>query len=125
MAFPRLVRPHIGGIARPDQRIRIGWPPKCTNTPERLSAARPPARRTCMSSPAAQAPLLFFDSGLGGLTVLGPTRALLPTAPIVSSRLCRPALRSEEHTSELKSLMRNSYDLFCLQKKNNISHTQK
>src|SRR3546814_13934461 len=36
-----------------------------------------------MSSPAAQAPLLFFDSGLGGLTVLGPTRALLPTAPIV------------------------------------------
>src|SRR3546814_19444750 len=83
MAFPRLVRPHIGGIARPDQRIRIGWPPKWTNTPERLSAARPPARRTCMSSPAAQAPLLFFDSGLGGLTVLGPTRALLPTAPIV------------------------------------------
>jgi glutamate racemase len=36
-----------------------------------------------MSSPAAHAPILFFDSGLGGLTVLGPTRALLPTAPIV------------------------------------------
>lgn len=33
--------------------------------------------------PAAHAPILFFDSGLGGLTVLGPTRALLPTAPIV------------------------------------------
>ena len=33
--------------------------------------------------PAADAPILFFDSGLGGLTVLGPTRALLPTAPIV------------------------------------------
>ena len=30
--------------------------------------------------PAADAPILFFDSGLGGLTVLGPTRALLPTA---------------------------------------------
>jgi len=29
------------------------------------------------------APLLFFDSGIGGLSVLGPTRALLPTAPIV------------------------------------------
>lgn len=36
-----------------------------------------------MPSPAADAPILFFDSGLGGLTVLGPTRALLPTAPIV------------------------------------------
>lgn len=33
--------------------------------------------------PTADAPILFFDSGLGGLTVLGPTRALLPTAPIV------------------------------------------
>jgi glutamate racemase len=29
------------------------------------------------------APLLFFDSGVGGLSVLQPTRALLPTAPIV------------------------------------------
>jgi len=29
------------------------------------------------------APLLFFDSGIGGLSVLGPTRALLLNAPIV------------------------------------------
>tara|TARA_B100000678_G_scaffold146050_2_gene122038 strand:- start:359 stop:1156 length:798 start_codon:yes stop_codon:yes gene_type:complete len=28
-------------------------------------------------------PILFFDSGVGGLSVLGPTRALLPDAPIV------------------------------------------
>ena len=29
------------------------------------------------------APLLIFDSGVGGLSVLAPTRALLPNAPIV------------------------------------------
>jgi len=29
------------------------------------------------------APILFFDSGVGALSVLGPTRALLPNAPIV------------------------------------------
>src|SRR3546814_8227222 len=29
----------------------------------------------------------------------------------------RPALRSEEHTSELQSLMRISYAVFCLKKK--------
>jgi glutamate racemase len=29
------------------------------------------------------APLLFFDSGVGGLSVLGPTRQLLPNAPII------------------------------------------
>jgi glutamate racemase len=31
----------------------------------------------------ADAPLLFFDSGVGGLSVLGPTLELLPNAPIV------------------------------------------
>jgi len=29
------------------------------------------------------APILFFDSGVGGLSVLGPTLSLLPNAPIV------------------------------------------
>lgn len=29
------------------------------------------------------APLLFFDSGVGGLSILGPTRALLPRSPVV------------------------------------------
>ncbi|RYE01493.1 MAG: glutamate racemase, partial [Sphingomonadales bacterium] len=28
-------------------------------------------------------PILFFDSGMGGLSVLAPTAALLPHAPIV------------------------------------------
>ncbi|MFB0875213.1 MULTISPECIES: glutamate racemase [unclassified Sphingobium] len=32
---------------------------------------------------APDAPLLFFDSGVGGLSILGPARAALPTAPIV------------------------------------------
>src|SRR3546814_1165753 len=32
------------------------------------------------------------------------------------------AVRSEEHTSELQSLMRISYAVFCLKKKNIISH---
>lgn len=31
----------------------------------------------------ATRPLLFFDSGVGGLSVLAPTRALLPNAPII------------------------------------------
>src|SRR3546814_1385965 len=33
------------------------------------------------------------------------------------------APRSEEHTSELQSLMRSPYAVFCLKKKNNISIT--
>src|SRR3546814_5039505 len=48
--------------------------------------------------------------------------------PIVFEDLIRIA-RSEEHTSELQSLMRSSYAVFCLKKKkhnihNNPHHTQ-
>src|SRR3546814_5286881 len=40
-------------------------------------------------------------------------------------RLFRTARRSEEHTSELQSLMRISYAVFCLKKKKtNKLHTQ-
>src|SRR3546814_4071125 len=39
-----------------------------------------------------------------------------PFAP-VSGRLLRQHKRSEEHTSELQSLMRISYAVFCLKKK--------
>src|SRR3546814_8952543 len=43
----------------------------------------------------------------------------LPFAPksIIFSR-CSTSTRSEEHTSELQSLMRISYAVFCLKKKN-------
>src|SRR3546814_3502744 len=41
-------------------------------------------------------------------------RADMPKSP--NGKLDRD--RSEEHTSELQSLMRNSYDVFCLKKKN-------
>src|SRR3546814_7215284 len=35
------------------------------------------------------------------------------------------SVRSEEHTSELQSLMRNSYAVFCLKKKKNTSQKVK
>src|SRR3546814_10107941 len=40
-----------------------------------------------------------------------------------SRAISRPRFRSEEHTSELESLMRISYDVFCLKKKKK-SHYQ-
>src|SRR3546814_6454648 len=43
----------------------------------------------------------------------------LPTASAEKKRVrTRARTRSEEHTSELQSLMRISYAVFCLQKKN-------
>src|SRR3546814_9474181 len=39
-------------------------------------------------------------------------------AVVVTSIGCKATRRSEEHTSELQSLMRISYAVFCLKKKN-------
>src|SRR3546814_3253580 len=42
----------------------------------------------------------------------------------LNDTLARETLRSEEHTSELQSLMRISYDVFCLKKTTTKTHTQ-
>src|SRR3546814_3431200 len=41
---------------------------------------------------------------------------------IARPAIARPARRSEEHTSELQSLMRISYAVVCLKKKTNKRH---
>src|SRR3546814_5589586 len=48
-----------------------------------------------------------------------------PSTPGYGYRATRPARRSEEHTSELQSLMRTSYAVFSLKKKKQLSSTQK
>src|SRR3546814_8019705 len=53
--------------------------------------------------------------------VVAMIRALF--APVLDGAL-ESAPRSEEHTSELQSLMRISYDVFCLKKKNIQSTTK-
>src|SRR3546814_3890038 len=52
-----------------------------------------------------------FDRHARGDSLLGHHRQLL------LQRLLAPDRRSEEHTSELQSLMRISYAVFCLKKK--------
>src|SRR3546814_6368001 len=44
-----------------------------------------------------------------------PRRVVMRQRVVVGTKAC--ALRSEEHTSELQSLMRISYAVFCLKKK--------
>src|SRR3546814_6819694 len=62
----------------------------------------------------------LFASGLALGTDAGLFLLLLGggLAPVVASALGY-AMRSEEHTSELQSLMRISYAVFCLKKKKN------
>src|SRR3546814_7370523 len=53
----------------------------------------------------------------------GESRSLSPLgATAMRSRAGSMSNRSEEHTSELQSLMRNSYAVFCLKNKTNHNH---
>src|SRR3546814_10616733 len=52
---------------------------------------------------------------------VGAERPDVERRPVRSRRLIMIGTRSEEHTSELQSLMRNSYAVFCLKKKNNTN----
>src|SRR3546814_8314328 len=51
----------------------------------------------------------------------GERVAIDSDAIIVHARRRSGQLRSEEHTSELQSLMRNSYAVFCLKKKTTLT----
>src|SRR3546814_7155485 len=57
-----------------------------------------------------------------------PVEALAPVAELLQQRaergelLIGAGIRSEEHTSELQSLMRISYAVFCLKKKKKTTH---
>src|SRR3546814_7640519 len=66
---------------------------------------------------------LLVGTGLTWERVNGQTIAIKrASAPAAEPRAKAPS-RSEEHTSELQSLMRISYAVFCLKKKNTNRYT--
>src|SRR3546814_7641343 len=82
------------------------------------SHARPQARPTAAPQPRPAQPAPPGERGPVGLREGG--RGLRQ-----GLRLLRHPERSEEHTSELQSLMRISYAVFCLKKKKiQTHHTQ-
>src|SRR3546814_9229834 len=75
-----------------------------SNTSRAIGMSRP-----CWSASAITVGALFT-----------PSATMFIPAMISSIGRPLPSSRSEEHTSELQSLMRISYAVFCLKKKNNI-----
>src|SRR3546814_2426723 len=70
---------------------------------------------------------VLFMVIIGGLgSILGSFlgAAFIVLLPILLSNVPSLLGRSEEHTSELQSLMRISYAVFCLKKKNNTQRTK-
>src|SRR3546814_4587823 len=76
-------------------------------------------------TPAVPAPRDRMAPALLILLAIGWTGFALFVATDGFARAPALADRSEEHTSELQSLMRNSYAVFCLKKKKNSTVTYK
>src|SRR3546814_5441716 len=69
-------------------------------------------------SPAAKPPVSALGSPAAQASEIARLRRELDRARMERDIL-KKAVRSEEHTSELQSLMRSSYAVSCLKKKNN------
>src|SRR3546814_4350995 len=61
---------------------------------------------------------------IGGLLLMLGLLTRLTMIPMIFNMIVALVVRSEEHTSELQSLMRISYAVFCLKKKNKVIHQQ-
>src|SRR3546814_3448361 len=90
--------------------------------------AKVAARETVLSGRAGSYPALWkgrHDDPRRALRplFLRPAECRVDHRP--ATHLPRARDRSEEHTSELQSLMRISYAVFCLKKKTNKRHTER
>src|SRR3546814_8926952 len=79
-----------------------------------------------LSEPRPRQPFFSFFlymASIRSVTAKPPKMLMLASTTAISPShldVTDPAARSEEHTSELQSLMRRSYAVFCLKKKKDI-----
>src|SRR3546814_2031213 len=94
----------------------LGSLPGTGSLQDRINAARSQLAQVDSDLAAAQSSLSAVNAQMAGTpsTVAGPGGTTLGPA---HARVAAIMGRSEEHTSELQSLMRISYAVFCLKKK--------
>src|SRR3546814_7179155 len=73
-----------------------------------------------LEEPSGDTVLLLVSHQPSRLLATIKSRCVQQACPLLSETM---SLRSEEHTSELQSLMRNSYAVFCLKKQTHITTT--
>src|SRR3546814_6636504 len=101
----------------------LGWPANsgfllpAINAPTLRKTPRTTSAATASQSPSSQRPISFMRA------------SLFPDGCFAAPHRGYPAnlaqklrMRSEEHTSDLQSLMRTSYAVFCLKKKKKNNH---
>src|SRR3546814_8599069 len=83
-----------------------------------VAKAMPPlAAMMLVAYPAWDALANYLDASRSGGLMRNKSQMLNFVVSVATAMAVAATLRSEEHTSELQSLMRTSYDVFCLKKK--------
>src|SRR3546814_609679 len=103
----------------PKKSSAVTAPPVTRNRPskEPLDGKRSPLRQrlTDTRETLSRSAKVFSDRPCEAIYSLSVIGTMYPVGTDCASGKCTP--RSEEHTSELQSLMRISYAVFCLKKK--------
>src|SRR3546814_18478516 len=104
--------------------LMIRRPPRSTRTDTLFpytTRFRSPHLMAVLKKSGISSAVIMFIIANAGLFSFMLTRAGVPD--MIGTFLAEHLTsRSEEHTSELQSLMRISYAVFCLKKKNNTTH---
>src|SRR3546814_3328255 len=104
-----------------DPRVHGGaWCPASAMDPGTRSQARLAGMTTEVSQRIVPPQNVDFGSSSLIGTTSSPALICCPRASILA--LVSAEIRSEEHTSELQSLLRISYAVFCLKKKHTMNH---
>src|SRR3546814_2922776 len=111
----------MGGISLLERTIRLAA--RCPRLDRTLVSTDSPdmhalAERFGVASPALRPAHLASSSARSADVVADLVESAgIPAGWIILLQVTTPLRRSEEHTSELQSLMRISYAVFCLKKK--------
>src|SRR3546814_4235530 len=115
------------GVARPSARFvvrRNEAQREIVETPGMACEQRlDPDRLARAPEDRADQPARQMHRGDDRLAEIGRILRLLAIDRVEQAGRAPASQRSEEHTSELQSLMRHSYAVFCLKKKNHISNS--
>src|SRR3546814_4916114 len=95
--------------------LMIRRPPRSTRT-DTLFPYTTLFRSVNLASSAGRAEAVAICRAVPGISCMTPRAPARERASVMKRLSCK---RSEEHTSELQSLMRISYAVFCLKKKKN------
>src|SRR3546814_9123974 len=91
--------------------------------PQQFRARSQPAATTAAARDGISPRSAFISRSSDISSPSNPMRRRMMLPMIVGDRLHGKSLRSEEHTSALQSLLRHSYAVFCLKKKNTQENT--